>query len=297
MKKRNLAALAGVLAVCGVGGTWAYFNQTMEVENNFNTGKFGTTVIEDFKPTDGDDWQPGTEINKDVTVLNTGDSPLIVRVKFDEEWKRDDAAYKTILAAEGEGNKILNVLQGDKEDGEVEADDTVVHKLFVDGYGTKWYHNASDGYYYLMKPLAAEGTEGEESSVQLLDAVKLAVDADMGKVVKQKFYSTVEGKPESQAEYGWTAFETKEDGSEFTEKEMEDYAKEHGFHIYHIKQDINNAEGKLGYSGSDYTLKITVDTVQATDLAVKAMFDNLSDAELEAVMANCEWNLKAENNK
>lgn len=86
MKKKNVLALAGVLAVCAVGGTMAYFNQTMEAENVFDTGKYGSTMVEDFKPSEGQNWEPGATVNKVVKVVNTGNLPVVVRVKMDEKW-------------------------------------------------------------------------------------------------------------------------------------------------------------------------------------------------------------------
>ena len=72
-KNKKIAGVAGLAAIMVIGGTFAYFNQTMTVTNPFDTGKYDTNVTEDFKPEDGDNWEPGAEVNKDVTVKNTGD--------------------------------------------------------------------------------------------------------------------------------------------------------------------------------------------------------------------------------
>lgn len=84
--KKRLIGLAVVLGAAAIGGTFAYFNQTLTATNMFDTGTYDTELVEKFKPTDGENWEPGTNVNKDVTVKNTGSLPVVVRVKFEEEW-------------------------------------------------------------------------------------------------------------------------------------------------------------------------------------------------------------------
>ena len=40
MKNKKLKAIAGLVAVAVIGGSLAYFNQTMTVENPFDTNKY-----------------------------------------------------------------------------------------------------------------------------------------------------------------------------------------------------------------------------------------------------------------
>ena len=73
MKRMSrLLALAGILGIAGVGGTFAYFNQSDSKKNIFNTGTYDTKLEEDFRPKDGENWKPGSTVNKDVTVKNNG---------------------------------------------------------------------------------------------------------------------------------------------------------------------------------------------------------------------------------
>ena len=160
MKKKNVLALAGVLAVCAVGGTMAYFNQTMEAENVFDTGKYGSTMVEDFKPSEGQNWEPGATVNKVVKVVNTGNLPVVVRVKMDEKWinKDDDTLIKEASTAKAASdaakaagvagaNQLVTVYQGDPEDGQWAVDDSVVKKALNES--GKWIYREEDGYYYL----------------------------------------------------------------------------------------------------------------------------------------------------
>lgn len=281
MKKRNIAALAGVAAIFVVGGSLAYFNQTMEVENNFDTAKYGSTLVEDFNPSDGHDWEPGVEVNKDVLVTNTGDKPVVVRVRFDETWKRGEEAFVDIKAGDktlnGEENKIMNVFQGNPADGVATADvdDSVVEKKLAN---TKdWIYQ--DGYYYYHTALGSK-----LSTSEVLDAVKLSEKADMGQFLKKKYYSLAE----TAGENDWIPFPENKDGKEMTEAELAASLPE-GQVIRHIKSDVAADAQALGYADADYTLKITAEVIQATSEAVNAVFGK--GAEFKAP-DGCDWELK-----
>lgn len=280
MKKRNIAALAGVAAIFAVGGSLAYFNQTMEVENNFDTAKYGSTLVEDFNPSDGHDWEPGVEINKDVLVTNTGDKPVVVRVRFDETWKRGDEAFVDIKAEDdtldGKENKIMNVFQKDTADGEATAkvDDSVVEKKLANT--EDWIYQ--DGYYYYRTALGSK-----LSTSEVLDAVKLTEEADMGQFLKKKYYSLAE----TAGENDWIPFPEK-DGKEMTEAELAASLPE-GEVIRHIKSDVSADAKALGYADADYTLKITAEVIQATSEAVDAVFGKGTAFEAPN---GCDWELK-----
>ena len=100
MRKKHIAALAGIAAVFAVGGSLAYFNQDLEAVNILKAGKFDTEIVEEFRPEEGKDWKPGTTVNKDFAVKNSGDVPMVVRVSFQETWEKDDGAYVTIDTTE-----------------------------------------------------------------------------------------------------------------------------------------------------------------------------------------------------
>lgn len=292
MKKKNLLALAGVLAVCAVGGTMAYFNQTMEAENVFDTGKFGSTMVEDFKPSEGQNWEPGATVDKVVKVVNTGDLPVVVRVKMDEKWVNkengdliketsttnvpSDGAKKAGAAG---ANQLVTIWQENPEDGLWTADDSVVKKALSDS--RKWIFNEADGYYYYADELGAgDPTEAFLQSVTLIE------NADMGQYKKVKYYTFEEDETTT----NWTEFPKDENDNYVSEKDLktvlgaDDYGK-----IKHFKSDIVPGENP-GYSNADYTLTITSQTVQATKQAVNAVFGNGSEFTLDGTS----WTLKDE---
>ena len=184
MKNKKLKAIAGLVAVAVIGGSLAYFNQTMTVENPFDTNKYSSELVETFNPGDGDDWQPGATVNKDIQVDNTGDYDVIVRVKFDETWTRKggNSAYVT--------NTGINdsTSQTDETDGLVTGDYSVVKKNLLNA--DKWFYNTNDGYYYYLDNLKAGQNTGT-----FLDSVKLIDNADMGKYEVIKYYTSADNKP------------------------------------------------------------------------------------------------------
>lgn len=260
-KNKKIAGVAGLAAIMVIGGTFAYFNQTMSVTNPFDTGKYDSTVTEDFKPEDGKNWEPGAEVNKDVTVKNTGDYDVLVRVKFDEKWVNKD---NNQIVKENNGLDDTTK-QVDATDGLVDADDSVVAKTLNK---ENWVYNATDGYWYYKQNLAA----GKDTGV-FLDAVKLLEDADMGHYAVTNYYTKADVKPAednigTDPETQWVAYT-----GTVPEKAT------HNMVV--TKQD----KDKTGYGNANYTLTITAQTVQATDAAMKDAFNLTSAPE------GCSWNL------
>jgi len=93
-------ALAFVMSATAIlAATFAWFTSQDSVENHLYTHDFATgdvSIYEDFdfdKDHDPDDpsdegWVPGTEIDKKVGAINTGDLPAFVRISFDEFFQK-----------------------------------------------------------------------------------------------------------------------------------------------------------------------------------------------------------------
>lgn len=80
MKKRTIltAAIAVLLvAVLVVGGSLAYFTDKDSATNTFTVGNVDITLNEVFNATNAK-LMPGVNINKDVTITNTGDNDAYV---------------------------------------------------------------------------------------------------------------------------------------------------------------------------------------------------------------------------
>lgn len=285
MKKKHIAALAGIAAVFAVGGSLAYFNQDLEAVNVLKSGDFDTEIVEEFRPEDGKDWKPGTTVNKDFAVKNSGDVPMVVRVSFQETWEKDDGAYVTIDTTEKEeghgeaDNKFESVWQEEPTDGLTDKDDSVVEKTL--NLGKEWVY--SDGYYYYTKTLPAGAT-----TEYLLDDVTLSKDADLGKITVVKKYSTNPDK--TVPEEDWIPFPTDESGNPISEAELSRQLKEEGKTLYHMRSDIVTDENLTGYSDAAYNLTIKAHTVQATENAVKSVFGE--EAVQHALDENWDWELQ-----
>ncbi len=271
-KKRVTAivALSALVVVGVIGGTYAYWNQTATIENPFDTGSYGTSLIEDFTPEEN--WQPGVEIDKEVYVENTGDQDVIVRVKLDESWTYDGEteAYKT-NTAEGD---VYDVYQESETDGLTAADKSVVTKYFEED--TNWVDGGDGWYYYTVNLASGSYTDSWLTSVKLLD------DADMGAYETKTYVTTDEDLDENTVWYEYDL----EDGMPmyvgtngafyYSEADAADDANaefvQHSKSENALELDTDGDEVGLGYSSSDYVLTITVQTVQATAEAVESVF-------------------------
>lgn len=285
MRKKHIAALAGIAAVFAVGGSLAYFNQDLEAVNVLKAGKFDTEIVEEFRPEEGKDWKPGTTVNKDFAVKNSGDVPMVVRVSFQETWEKDDGAYVTIDTTEKEeghgeaNNKFESVWQDSATDGLTDKDDSVVEKTL--NLGEDWVYR--DGYYYYTKTLPA----GATTETNLLDDVTLSKDTDLGKITVVKKYST--NPKETVPESDWKLFPADEEGNPISEAELVKKLKENGEALYHMRSDVVTDETLTGYSDAAYNLTIKAHTVQATEEAVKSVFDAET---VEFAKENWDWALQ-----
>ena len=86
--KKALIAIAIILTIGLIGGTFAYFTDQISVANEFKTKPYGTQVTEEF--TSPDNWLPGDETSKTVVVKNTGEVDVAVRVSYSEKWESSD---------------------------------------------------------------------------------------------------------------------------------------------------------------------------------------------------------------
>lgn len=157
--KKNLLAIAGLVGVLALGGSFAYFSNIASVENPFKTAKYETTVVETFTP--DNEWEPGTTTNKEVLVTNTGNAPIVARVKYQDAWQ----------------------LQGETEFKDVtDVDSQTIKNLTLNESPTAWV-DGEDGYYYYTSVINEEG-----SSNKFLDSVTLKPETFMGSYIDTTYY-------------------------------------------------------------------------------------------------------------
>ena len=80
-EKKVLIASLVVAAVMVGGSTFAWFTSKDEVTNRLSAkAEYNTSIVEDFTPPQ--DWLPGQEINKDVSIVNTGNIDALVGIQL-----------------------------------------------------------------------------------------------------------------------------------------------------------------------------------------------------------------------
>ncbi len=265
MNKKSKVAVAGVAAVALVGGTLAYWNQTTTINNPFSTNSYGGETVEEFNPAEGGDWEPGATVDKKVSVTNTGDYPIYVRVQFTEEWTnlKSDVATKTNNAA----ITAADVNQISATDGLVKADGSVVQKNLIENWKDNWIYD--NGWYYYKTALEVDENN---TTGNLLESVTLDQATDMG-VYEEYVTVSVEKADGTKKEFKGTDVKvetTEVDGTTTVtvKKVKEGEADE----ILYTTTDKNDkivqsvkkqlASGKGGYADADYVLTIKTEMCQ-----------------------------------
>lgn len=284
-KKASVIAICGLMAATTIGASLAYWNKVSEIDNPFDTGKYGSTIVEDFKPKDGEDWQPGAEVNKDVVAVNTGDTDLIVRARLDETWtyKGESTPYKDSKNSEA-GYDVYTVEQAVPDDGLTAKDKSVVIKNFSSS--ENWIKGTDGWWYYKMN------LSGGQTSDKWLDSVELINEADIGKI-ETSYWVTASDDADS-SNWIWYKYTGKMPAYIDAEGNACNENVTGARFVLHNKVEIkydkdSNGKDLKGYSDSDYSLKVTIQTVQATSEAVDAVFGKGSTF---TAPSGCSWTLK-----
>lgn len=236
MKKRAALGLAGLAAVAAIGGTWAYWNQNLSVENEFKAGKFDSDIVEEFKPET--DWLPGETVEKVVSVKNSGNVDMAVMAKITQKWDGErmifeDAEGKEVYAAQVQWGDVAAFASPDTAEVGLSIGIADTVDSFAEAEG-QWVltdvqklDDSSMDLYFVYSDIVAEGKE----TPALLTSVTMNSLIESG--VTSKVYTP------------------NEDGKlELTEKE----------------------NSGLNYEEAQYTMTINAKTVQATFDAVKDVF-------------------------
>lgn len=284
---KKLTAIGGLAALAVVGGTWAFFTQDTTIHNKLTTeGEYGLNTTEKFNP--GSEWAPGIEVEKKITVKNTGKGAVLVRVKMDENW-----AYKGTETLFGKWNSkqdaFTEIKLEEPADGNPANDpSSVVHKNLDNNCiqttplakQDKWYL-ADDGYWYFCNKL-----EGGEETANLLNSIKLDDNTDMGRM-KNTYYYKVVNKGDEEPDFDANTWEKMNATTEEeAQKELAEIAakEENKNTDIYMTLETKTDESKKGYSDAGYTLNITTEAVQATLDAVKTEWTNAPTELMENIL-------------
>ena len=285
---KKLTAIGGLAALAVVGGTWAFFTQDTTIHNKLTTdGMYGLNTTEKFNP--GSEWASGTEVEKKITVRNTGKGAVLVRVKMDENWAYKGAQDKPFGVWTSGQMEFTNIQVDDSADGDPTNDpSSVVHKNLdkqhIQSEETakqdKWYL-ADDGYWYFCNKL-----EGGEATANLLNSIKLDDNTDMGQM-KNTYYYKVVNKGDEEPDFDantWKKMNAKTEEEAQTElAKIAESEENQGKDIY-MTLETKTDENAKGYSDAGYTLNITTEAVQATLDAVKTEWTNAPTELMENIL-------------
>lgn len=283
---KKLAASVGLGALVLVGGTFAYYYETVSLDNPLSTGKYNTQLVEDFTPPT-EDMKPGVNWDKVVGAQNTGDYPVLVRIKMDEKWEKKgvSGSYKA-LDSIADIDKF-NVVKGDvtgeypamtvtadqvnDNDGLTPEDDkTVVYKNILTNGG--WI-DGGDGYWYWNGVLEKKGAVDDQGNAMdktnpLMNGLVMATNIDLGDYETSEWYVILDDDQEPDDTTEWNDASTIQDNNEDGVADVRDITIPAGKKLFRKSESKLNTDAP-GYSDSNYTLTITSEFVQATNDAVK----------------------------
>ncbi len=247
MKKSMKLAVAGLAAVAVVGGSFAYWNVTTSIDNEFSTNAFGGETTEEFNPVAGNNWQPGGKVDKVVGVANTGGYPIMARIKFEEKWERDGQQAPIFELTSKDDNFFPATADADIVDG----GSRVYKEMSYEG----WNAVDTEGWFVSTDAIQPGASLGLLKSVTLLPG---AVDEDYEEKTLIAIGDDGEYKEGSMAQVpadnGGVKLEiTYADG---TRAEVTDPATV-------VKQKVEKVvKDEKGYANAKYTLTITTQLAQ-----------------------------------
>lgn len=114
--KKKLLIVSAISAFTILGGTLAYFTTSTNIVNSFKTALYQNEIVEKFESPST--WTPGTTTPKTVTVKNTGNIPMAVRVSYTEKWVNGNG--KELSLKDGNNNvaAIINFNTGWTKDND-----------------------------------------------------------------------------------------------------------------------------------------------------------------------------------
>lgn len=276
---KKMAAVAGLGALALVGGSFAYYFESGSLDNPLSTGKYNTQLVEDFTPPT-EDMKPGVNWDKVVSAQNTGDYPVLVRIKMDEKWVRkgetdpykelhsieDYDKFNTVYEKDGTyPSMTVTADQVDDNDGDTpEEDKTVVYKNILTNDG--WV-DGGDGWWYWNGVLEKKGS-GKDTTTELMKGLVMATNIDLGEYNTSEYYVILDKDETPDDNTAWTDAASIEDTNEDGVKDVRDITIPEGKKLFRKSESELNTEAQ-GYADSNYTLTITSEFVQATKDAVE----------------------------
>lgn len=161
IERKRVLVIAGLAVVaCLIGGTIAYFSDSLSFDNKFTLGEDQVEFSETFDSPQN--WLPCQEEVKTAIATNKSSSPRYVRMKINEYWREKDSQTPA-------SDHTTTDLPLTWTEGGVEKSYAVINTQ----NDNKW-ELKSDGWYYYKTTLAEN-----ESTDSLLRSVTFNCDAKL----------------------------------------------------------------------------------------------------------------------
>lgn len=128
MKNKKYIVILFIAVVTAFGITFAYFGNSIEVENEFNTSLYGSTLVEEF--TSPTNWKPGDTTEKLLQVENTGEVDEAVRISYVETWTSKNSNQQGNLSLSQNGNTASLIKWGNDDDWTTVEENGIVYKYY-----------------------------------------------------------------------------------------------------------------------------------------------------------------------
>lgn len=265
MRKKNIALLgiASLAMTALVGGTWAVWTQELKAGNEFRTAYYSTKLEEKFQSPDN--WQPGVETEKNVWLSNPGEIPVLTKAVVSQRWMRRE----NVLAVTEPGAQPVPVppLKGE----------TYKELTFGenDEYAAVINFN-QQGVAILRQGIAArDAGEVSRLGIPIVDSISQA---------KGRWLLTSE-TPDENGDWTFYYIGVVNPGTEtphlIESVTMNPHAGNTvlGKKTYYVKKEsgyeqvtVDLVNPETGYDSANYTLTVSMTTVQATKAAVEEIF-------------------------
>ena len=268
-ERLSIAALAALLVVSLIGGTWGAWAQQLTTVNEYKLGKYSTELVEEFTPPK--DWLPGIEINKDVAVANNGTIPVFVKVVINQEWIRRE----NVLDSNG---NVVPPTRGNK------------FPLFFQAITAQGTHDE----YAALIGWGAKDIVLLRSGMALSSSLSLGLTT-VGKVEDAEGkWLLVDETPDANGNLTFYYIGTLEGGEE-TPRLVDSVTMNPNIlptttEIHTTYDKVNKKwvtvyieNSTASYENARYTMQVTMSTVQATEEAVKELFASGSTSEQSVV--------------
>ena len=131
-----IVAIVALMIVGVIGTTIAYFTSETVFRNQFKTPAHESEFTEEFSSPEN--WLPGDEEKKEVSVKNTGEYDIAVRISYTEEWIGGDGVTQLPLVQDQDGTEVRAAIINfpNKQDwGKRTEDDGVTYYYYKDILG------------------------------------------------------------------------------------------------------------------------------------------------------------------